>query len=129
MSSDPNPYAADFDSPPSPLHVRETETQPVTAKLVYKNYHQRIIALRGELNTVIEWNASGFREFAAVDGERVISALSWGLRKLFEFEIIDDGRAFQVRLEIRSFYNIAVTGLRVHVDDGLVYSEGKWPGG
>ena len=127
MSSNQNPYAADFDRPADPLHVREAATQPIVAKLVYTSYHQRIIALRGELNAVIEWNATGLREFAAVDGERVINAFSWGIRRLFEFEIVDNGRRFQIRLEVRSFFNLAVTGLRLFVDGTLVFTEGKWP--
>ncbi len=128
MSVDPNPYAADFEpAPQTPVHVRETDTKRITAKLVYKNYHQRILALRGALNSVIEWNATGIREFAAVDGERVVSSFSWGIRDLFEFAIIDEGTTFYARLVVRSFWNMFVRGIRLYVDDELVYSEGKWP--
>jgi len=128
MSVDPNPYAADFEpAPPAPVHVRETDAKPITAKLVYSNYHQRIIALRGALNSVIEWNATGIREFAAVDGERVVSSFSWGIRDQFEFEICDQGTTFRVRLSIRFLWNMFFRGIRLYVDDELVYAQGKWP--
>lgn len=121
-----NPYEAPTGSTDLPTYVAASDLSGVTCALVYKNYQHRIVAVRGTLNAVVEWNATGYKQFIAIDGERIQSKWNLKLRKSWEFQIEGPKTTHHFTLETRAYWSSLYRGMRLTMDGRVIYADGKW---
>ena len=123
-----NPYQSPRADPAAALPVCEVEhdpTAPLRVTLITSAPLLRRIQLSGRFVADIEWNANGFREYVAVNGDKVVAqhAVSRSI-PLFTFQFLAGGTAHPVTVETLVRWVYVTTAFRVSIDGRPVYTEG-----
>ncbi len=100
-------------------------TAPLQVQLARGGSLFRRMRLSGRLDAIIEWNATGVREYVAVNGQKVVSQAAY-LQSIprFEFPLLAGGMSHMVIVDLSIKWVFLIKAFRIAIDNQSVYCEG-----